>query len=1304
MGTACWRFAIDVGGTFTDVVARRPDGGVVMHKLLSSGAVRGVAGAGTTTDRIQDAARVGDPDGHWVGYTLAVVDGAGGVIAESEVVGFDGRAGMLRLVPALAVPADPPPHQDAAGTGVRFPVGCSYELRCAEPAPVVAIRYVMGVRLGDPIGVVDVRLGTTRATNALLERSGARTALIATKGLGDMLTIGDQDRPKLFELNIHKRDELAERVVEIDERIDARGNVLRAPDAAVVRRQLAALAADGVEAVAVCLLHAHVNPAHEDLVAGIASRVGFAHVAVSSRVSRLQRIVPRGDTTVVDAYLGPVIERYVASIRRSLPHACLKLMTSTGGLVDASAVSGKDTVLSGPAGGVVGCAHVSRRAGADKVIAFDMGGTSTDVSRVDGPFAYTHETVKAGVRIMTPMLAVETVAAGGGSVCAFDGQKLTVGPGSAGADPGPACYGRGGPATLTDMNVVLGRIPPACFPFRLDVAASRRVVDALCDDVNRATGSALTRAALAEGCVRIANANMAAAIRRISVAKGYDLRGYALACFGGAGGQHACAIARALSMSRVLISRFAGVLSAVGIGVAAMKRIGERSVEIDVRDAVRGALAPLFESIRADLACKLAAEGVGPDERATPVRTIDLAYAGEVGLITIDAEPLASMRARFERRHQTVYGYVHDGRAVVVRTVRVELTARDDDADAWTSVDAAPQAPVPRAKAYDASGSAAPRARCGRYGEVDAVFDGVSSRVGVHARDELAIGARLTGPAIVIDATSTTVVAPGWRLCVMPTGDLELTDVQGPAAREAVSADVDPVQLELFHNQFAAIAEQMGETLRRTSLSTNVKERLDFSCAVFTPSGDLVANAPHIPVHLGGMSDCVKALIEDVPHLAPGDVYITNDPYRGGSHLNDVTVVTPVHDAAGERLMFFVASRAHHAEIGGSRPGSMPPDSTSLADEGVLITAMPWLVDGRPQDAALRRRLSRGRYPSRAVDDNVADIVAQVAANRRGVCDLLAMVERYGVDVVHAYMAHIQTAAERKMRAALARLPDGVHRFEDTLDDGSAIRLAVTIDGDRATFDFSGTGGVLPGNLNANPSIVRSAVLYCLRCLIDDDIPLNGGVLQPVTIHLPVCLLNPPRDDDPARCPAVAGGNVETSQRVVDCVLGALGVVAAAQGTMNNLLVGDATFGYYETICGGAGAGPGFHGADAVHTHMTNTRLTDPEVLESRYPVRVVRFAVRRGSGGAGRFRGGDGVVRELAFLAPLDVSIISQRRTTAPYGVSGGAPGAPGRNRLHRAGADTADVLPGIAQVRVGPGDHLTIETPGGGGYGAVT
>ncbi|HUY32274.1 MAG TPA: hydantoinase B/oxoprolinase family protein [Pirellulales bacterium] len=1300
-----WEFWIDVGGTFTDCLARRPDGSLARLKLLSSGVTKGAAAVGSSRNSVVDPARSSDPERFFGGYELRLLDGDGRIVATTKVSDFNRATGELRL-------AEPLPLAPRAGQ--------AYELVSQDEAPIVAIRYLLGLSREAPIPPVVVRLGTTRGTNALLTRRGAKTAFVTTRGFGDILKIGYQNRPRLFDLDIRKPVPLFAAVVEIDERITAAGDVLIPPDPAKIRAQLAAIKERGIESLAICLLHAFAHPAHEQLVTRIARESGFDEISTSSHVAPLIKIVSRGDTTVMDAYLNPVLRAYVESLRRSLGSGELRIMTSAGGLVTAERFVGKDSILSGPAGGVVGFSRAARAAGFERAIGFDMGGTSTDVARFDGRCELEYETEKAGVRVVAPMLAIETVAAGGGSICGFDGVKLVVGPDSAGADPGPACYGGGGPLAVTDLNFFLGKILPEHFPFPLDRPAVEARLATLAETIRVATERGFQPRELCDGFLRVANSNMVKAIQTISLAKGCDPRDYVLVAFGGAAGQHACAVARELGMRQVLLHPDAGILSAYGIGLADVTRHRAAGVYQPYGEAALADLAPTVERLVGEARREVLAEGIAP-ERIEVRRSLDIRYRGLDAWLTIagpamwDGLPRPSSATdgqgrpshgefsgnssagaaqrpssfsfaeAYENEHQKLYGYRHEGRALEIVALRVEVIGRTADYDAPTQ--------VPR--------PGDPRPEC----TVTAYFDAVAHETQVFDRATLQPGDRLRGPAIVYEKLATTVVDPGWRAEVLGRGELLLCDEGssdvGSGGRREVSTDADPVMLEIFNHQFAGIAEQMGITLRNTSSSVNVKERLDFSCAVFTAAGELVVNAPHIPVHLGAMGETVKRILADNPGLAAGDVFVTNDPYRGGSHLPDVTVVTPVHDTASGRLLFFTASRAHHAEIGGIRPGSMPPFSRNLAEEGVLIRNFKLVEAGRSRIDALGELLLAGPYPTRNVADNLADVAAQVAANNQGARDLGRLVERYGLSVVTAYMRHIQAAAERKMRAALARLPDGDHRFLDHLDDGSPIAVTISVAGDSAVIDFTGTGSVLAGNLNANRAIVTAAVMYCLRCLIAEDIPLNQGVLAPVRIILPEGLLNPPEGPTPATSAAMVGGNVETSQRVVDTLLGALGVAAASQGTMNNLVFGDATFGYYETICGGSGATPQFAGADAVHTHMTNTRLTDPEVLERRYPVRLHEFSIRRGSGGDGRRRGGDGIIRRIEFLRDLDLSMLSQRRGPyPPYGVAGGRPGALGRDTLTRADG-TREALSGQVQFVARAGDVLTIETPGGGGYG---
>jgi len=1263
--TEAWQFWIDVGGTFTDCFGRSPKGELLRHKLLSSGITKGVTGAGSGGRQIVDPMRRGNPPDFWKGYEFQLLDGTGKPVGEVSVERFDSETGVLHLDEAL-------PNANVEGL--------AYELASDEEAPIVAIRYLLGRKRFDALPAMSVRLGTTRGTNALITRHGAATAFVTTRGFGDILEIGYQNRPKLFELAVTKRQALYSHIVEIDERVAADGTVLQPASTAQIRTSLEELKDRGIQSLAICLLNSYANAKHEAMVARVAEELGFEEISVSSQVAPLVRIVPRGDTTVMDAYLNPVLRQYFQGLRVPLGDSRLQILTSAGGLVDADEFVGKDSILSGPAGGVVGFAEAARSAGFEQAIGFDMGGTSTDVSRFDGRFDLEYETEKAGVRVVAPMMAIETVAAGGGSICHFDGVKLVVGPDSAGADPGPACYGRGGPLAVTDLNLFQGKIPADRFPFPLDREAVKRRLTELRDQVAEATGTDYELHELAQGLLAVANGNMVQAIRSISIAKGCDPRDYVLVAFGGAAGQHACAVARELGIKQILNHPDAGILSAYGIGMADVVRHRAEGVYEPYSERVVERLVSTFNEL-ADLArADILAEGIS-ENQISVTRSLDLRYQGLDAWLTISEPEKGTYGAAYQAEHERLYGYRHEGRPIEIVAARVEVAGHT------------PQVTSP------VSESVSTEVRPNRH--VEAWFEAGVVQAGVIARESLQAGSRISGPLIITEARSTTVVDPGWEAEVLSHGELLLID-HGSATSVEASTDADPILLEIFNNQFAGIAEQMGITLRNTSSSVNVKERLDFSCALFTAEGDLVVNAPHIPVHLGAMGETIRAILAENETIAPGDVFLTNDPYRGGAHLPDVTVVTPVFDADSSRLLFFTASRAHHAEIGGILPGSMPPFSKNLAEEGVLIANFKVVDRGVSRLDELRELLLSGPYPTRSVDDNIADVTAQIAANNQGTIDLGRLIQRYTLPVVEAYMEHIQQAAARKMRLALRDLPDGRHSFTDCMDDGSPVTVAITIDHDRAVFDFTGTGPVVPGNLNANRAIVTAAVMYVLRCLIDEDIPLNQGVLEPVEIVLPECMLNPPRHEDPAQCAAVVGGNVETSQRVVDVLLGALGVAAASQGTMNNLLFGDATFGYYETICGGAGATPNRNGTDAVHTHMTNTRLTDPEVMEQRFPVRLLEFSIRRGSGGQGRFRGGDGTVRRIEFLKSLDLSILSQRRGVyPPFGLEGGQPGRAGRQVLYRANG-TEQELPAAAHCQVQPGDVLVLETPGGGAFGS--
>jgi len=1163
--------------------------------------------------------------------------------------------------------------QDPASGAIR-----AVKVLSSDRAPLIGIRRLLGLPAAAPIPPCRVRMGTTLATNALLERRGAPCALLITRGFRDLLAIGTQARPRLFELAITKPELLYREVLEVDARCDAAGRVLARPDPEVLERELHRLEEAGIASLAVVVLHAYRAPALEQAIGATARAVGFSQVSLSSEVANEIGLLGRGDTTVVDAYLTPLIRDYVAALLAELPGSKLRIMQSSGGLTDAARFRGRNAVLSGPAAGVVACAHLARATGCERAIGFDMGGTSTDVSCYEGAFERQYETEVAGVRLRAPMLAIHTVAAGGGSLCRYNGFRFTVGPESAGAEPGPLCYGH--PAArelaLTDVDLALGRIQGDRFPFALDRG---RVDDAL---------AALTRTLAVQGLARsqdeiacgffaIANAAMAEAVRQVSVAKGRDVRDFALIVFGAAGGQHACPIARLLGMRTLIFDPLAGVLSAYGMGLADVSWHGEADAgRLDLDETLAARLAPSFQHLTAQGRAVLEAEGFAAQAIRVD-RRLDLRYRGTETALTLDVEAIAAaaLATRFHAAHRKLFGYARERHPIEAVAVRVEVTGRE-----------AVRAAAPAPAGPQAQPALPPPIRTTR------MWTGRDfAQVPVYRREDLGPGLRLTGPALLLEDTGTIALDRGFVLEVGAGGRMLARDLAPavPPAEAARTGGLDPVLLEIFNNGFMSIATQMGEVLRRTALSTNIRERLDFSCAVFDASGELVANAPHIPVHLGAMGESVKGVLAAHPRPPPGWSFATNDPAAGGSHLPDITVVTPVHDAAGT-ILFFTASRGHHADVGGISPGSMPPFSKSLAEEGVVLRALPLVRDGVFDEAAVLAVLTGGPFPARNPRHNLADLEAQIAANQTGVQLLQNLIARYGRDLVLAYMGHLQDNAAAQVAAEIGRLPDGESVFADALDEGTEIRVAMRIQGERMDIDFSGTGPQVAGNLNAPRAVTMAAVIYVLRSLVGVPIPLNSGCLRPVSIVIPQGSVLAP---DPER--AVAGGNVETAQRIVDVLLGALGKAAASQGTMNNLTFGDQGFGYYETIAGGAGATATAHGASGVHTHMTNTRITDPEVLEVRYPIRLVAFSLRPGSGGAGARRGGDGLVREIELLAPLQVSILSERRTRRPFGLCGGEDGAPGRN-LHN-GRDVG----GKASFAAAAGDRIRIETPGGGGYG---
>jgi 5-oxoprolinase (ATP-hydrolysing) len=1186
-----WEFWIDRGGTFTDVVARAPDGELIVSKLLSE---------------------------------------------------------------------DPDRYADAAAEAVR---------RILADA-------------GKPDAPVLVKMGTTVATNALLERKGEPVLLVTTRGLGDVLRIGWQSRPDIFARHIILPDALYAEVAEIPERMGADAEVIEPLDEAAARGALQDAFDRGLRAVAIVFAHGWKFTAHEARVADMARKIGFTQVSVSHEVAPLIRMVGRGDTTTLDAYLSPVLRRYVNQAVGEMGAAArLLFMQSNGGLIDTARFRGKDAVLSGPAGGVIGMAATAEAAGFPHVIGFDMGGTSTDVCHYAGTFERSTERTVAGVRLTAPMLDIQTVAAGGGSICRFDGERLRVGPQSAGATPGPACYGRGGPLTVTDCNLLLGRIRPVAFPRvfgpdgdqPLDAGATTSAFAAL------STETGQTPEALAEGFLDIAVEHMSRAIRQISIQRGHDLSGYALACFGGAGGQHACRVADALDIDTVLIHPMAGVLSAYGMGLAALRSLRRTSVErplAEVRDDL-GTIADRLETeARAEIEGQdMALAGVEAE------RLVRLKYIGSDSSLPTPLGDATAMAEAFHQAHRRRFGFDARQTPLIVDSLSVEVVGHMT-AHAETESVSAPEHVAEPAQT------------------IDAVF-GELVPTPLYDRERLKPGAMLDGPAIIAEATATTIVEPGWRARVDGLRNLVLERVAARDQRHAEGTGADPIRLELFNSRFMAVAERMGVALQATARSVNIKERLDFSCALFDAEGGLIANAPHIPVHLGSMGESIRTVIRsrggarDGRGMKPGDAYVLNAPYNGGTHLPDITAIQPVFLPGEDTPAFHVAARGHHADIGGITPGSMPPNSRTVEEEGVLIDDGLLVDAGRFLEDETRALLASGPWPSRNADQNIADLKAQVAACVQGAEELTALVSTFGRDVVEAYMGHVQDNAEAAVRRAIEVLSDGAYALE--MDDGAVIRVRVAVDhSDRsAVIDFTGTSAQLATNFNAPSSIARAACLYVFRTLVDDAIPLNEGCLKPLTLILPEGSMLSPRY--PA---AVVAGNVETSQAVVDALYGALGVLAASQGTMNNFTFGDERRQYYETIAGGSGAGPGFDGASAVQTHMTNSRLTDVEVLEERFPVRVEEFSIRRGSGGDGASRGGDGVVRKIRFLEPMTAAILSNRRRTAPFGALGGQPGRSGVNRVERADG-SAEALGSTDQTAMEVGDAFVIETPGGGGFG---
>ncbi|HEY1724787.1 MAG TPA: hydantoinase B/oxoprolinase family protein [Steroidobacteraceae bacterium] len=1194
-----WQFWIDRGGTFTDLVARRPDGRLLTHKLLSD---------------------------------------------------------------------NPERYPDATVHGIRELLGLSP----GQPIPVDQIEAV--------------KMGTTVATNALLQRQGARVAFVTTAGFADALVIGYQNRPKIFALQIVRPAPLYELAIEVRERIGAHGDVIRALDLDDARAQLRSAHALGLRACAICLMHGYRYPQHERELAAIAAESGFSHISLSHQASPLMKFVARGDTTVADAYLSPILRSYIERLNSLLPGIALQVMQSSGGLVDAARLQGKDAILSGPAGGIVGAVRTAALAGIDRMITFDMGGTSTDVSHYAGEFERGFDTEIDGVRLRTPVLQIHTVAAGGGSICTFDGLRLRVGPDSAGAVPGPAAYRRGGPLTVTDCNVLLGKLRAECFPRlfgaggdqELDSAAARQQFERLAQNLAAATGRTHSVEQIASGFLQVAVDNMANAVKKISVQRGYDVGRYTLVTFGGAGGQHACLVADALGIRSVFVHPLAGVLSAYGMGLADRRVLRLRAIEAPLAGPTLASLKSSAAELTAVVRHELIEQGIAVEQIRTEARC-GLKYQGTDSTLECALQSQSAMIAAFEAQYRQRFGFLLPERPLVVESLIVEgIGSQGDGAEPATEL-AARQHPLHPLATH-------PVFCAGQW--CDTPF---------YERDTLRAGDLIDGPAVIREPNATTVLEPGWRATVRPLNHLLLNRI-APLHRDRSRAlGVDPVRLELFNNLFMSIAEQMGVTLAKTALSVNIKERLDFSCALFDAAGALIANAPHMPVHLGSMGESVQSVLAThASSMRDGDVYLVNAPYAGGTHLPDVTAVMPVYaDRDTARPDFFVAARGHHADIGGITPGSMPANSFHIDQEGILLDNVLAVRAGRLLETELRALLGTGRYPARNIDQNIADLRAQVAACQSGALELHRSIDQFGLEVVRAYMSHVQDHAEELVRRAIGALKDG--QFDYELDDGARIRVRLSIDREQraATVDFTGTSAQQHGNFNAPRAIARAAVLYVFRTLVTEDIPMNAGCARPLQIILPEGSMVHPLY--PA---AVVAGNVETSQVITDALYGALGVLAASQGTMNNFTFGDADHQYYETIAGGSGAGPSFDGCDAVQTHMTNSRLTDPEVLEWRFPVRLEEFRVRRGSGGRGLHHGGDGAERRMRFLQPMTAIMLANHRRIAPFGVDGGESGAVGRNWVERADGTRLE-FGGTQSVELGADDVFVVQTPGGGGFG---
>lgn len=1242
---------VDTGGTFTDCIGIDQDGNEYRRKVLSNSSLRGKIEKVISPSSFQISESWELEKDLIKGFSFRLL---GEEYESIKIESFDFTAKILKLNKAFES---------------EYPLeGLNFEITSHEEAPVLGARLITQTALDETFPDLILKLGSTKGTNALLERKGAKTLFLVTKGFKDLLKIGNQARPDIFAMNVVKRQQIASHIIEVYERVDAKGNVLHPLDIEKFKSQLASIPKAEIESVAIALMNAYINPIHEKQIKELLLDTGFKFVSASAELTPLIKIVPRAETAVVNAYLSPIIRNYVNNIAGRMDKQSFQIMTSAGGLVTADHFHPKDSLLSGPAGGVVGASLIGKQTNHKQLITFDMGGTSTDVSRYSGEFDYRYELEVGDSLINSSAIAIETVAAGGGSICGYDGYKLFVGPESASAFPGPACYGAGGPLTITDVNLLLGRLDTSRFSIPVFQEAAEERLQELLNEVEAKTKRRQTREAVLQGFIDIANEIMAGAIRKISIAKGYDPKTFALVAFGGAGGLHACDIADILGIKTILLPQDAGLLSAYGIGNARIERFAEKQILQKFEDVVPQ-LKNQFSEIEDKAVELLVEEGFEKQQIEIRQRMLFLRFKGQDSSLEIPFEPHTDPVAIFHEQYEKLYGHRVSNRPIELEAIRVIASVSSTNSSNK----------IEKVENYLPKPESTVR----------------NTGMPIFIREQLKAGANIKGESLLLDNYATTWLKPNWKLELQSNGTALLTKTGQAKAGEKVQTR--ETELELFANRFMAIAENMGALLQRTALSVNIKERLDFSCALLDANGGLVANAPHIPVHLGGLGVCVQTLLKYF-QFEEGNTIVTNHPKFGGSHLPDVTLVTPVFHQ-GKRVAF-VVNRAHHAEIGGISPGSMPPNAANLSQEGVVISPFYLIRKGEVDWKGMRHILLDAPYPTRSVEENLADLNAAIAANKNGHDALLTLIDQHGEMTVSNYFDLLKKHAATKMAETLKKFPNGNYFAEERLDDGSLLKVSIQLKNGHCKIDFSGSADVHPGNMNATKAIVYSVTIYVLRLLLQESIPLNDGLLEPVAIHLPNGLLNPDFYDDPEKCPAVVGGNVEISMRLTDTLLKAFGVMAASQGTMNNTLFGNEKFGYYETICGGCGAGDGFHGASAVHHHMTNTRITDPEIMEHRYPVRLDEFSIRKNSGGHGKWNGGDGIVRKLTFLEPVNLSVLTQRRQSRPYGLVGGQDGQPGNQKVIRKNGEEIR-LQSIQNIDLEAGDQFVIETPGGGGFG---